>query len=74
MTFSIHEKNMLISQLEAALTAVKNMPCLSNCHTCANFDLRGGPALCRAAGVEVPLEVQAVGCEAHIYDHTLPPF
>lgn len=74
MNFTQREKNQLINTLESALKAARDMPAGRDCHTCANCDRRGGPARCRVADIEIPPEVIDVGCEAYIYDHTLPPF
>lgn len=74
MGFNQREKNQLISQLQMALDAVKAMPVNRDCHTCANYDLSGGPPRCRAAGIAVPPHIVEIGCEAYIFDHTLPPF
>ena len=74
MTFSQSDKNQLIRQLEEALAAVRVMPVCKSCDDCANFDLSGPIPMCRAAGIEVPAEILAIGCEAYIWDHTLPPF
>ena len=75
MVFNQYHKNLLVSQLEAALTAAKNMPVTISCHTCANYDISGaGPGRCRAADVLIPPEVVDVGCEAYILDWTIPPF
>ena len=75
MAFTQYNKNLLISQLEAALKAAREMPVSISCVTCANFDIAGmGVPRCRAAGIEIPPEVVAVGCETYLEDHTLPPF
>lgn len=73
MTMNQYKKNWLISQLEEAIKALKEMPVQNDCRSCANFDI-GTPNRCRAAGIAIPPEVIEVGCEAYIYDHTTPPF
>lgn len=74
MTFTQNEKNQLLSQLRETIKAVEAMPVQKNCHTCANYDLGGANPICRAAGITPPADVIEVGCDAYIYDHTLPPF
>lgn len=74
MSFSQYNKNHLISQLKAALAAVEAMPTTNDCHTCANLDTSMAQPYCRAAGITIPAEVLEKGCEAYLYDHTIPPF
>lgn len=72
MVFNQYNKNHLIAQLEAALKAVKDMPVINSCHTCANFDEIGRK--CSAANAVVPAEIIEKGCESYNYDHTIPPW
>lgn len=74
MSFTQQNKNHLISQLEAALDAARTMLVSYSCHSCVNYDIAGVGARCRAASISIPPEVVAVGCEAYVEDHTIPPF
>jgi hypothetical protein len=75
MSFTQHQKNHLLSQLQQALDAVKSMPVATPCSTCMHRMQVSERMHCLLAKKSlIPDEVLPIGCEAYKFDAESAPF
>lgn len=73
--FTQYEKNALVNTLRAALACAEKMPVQQTCKDCVHFKwFAGAEYRCAIVGIMPPPDVIAVGCEKHVFDHTVAPF